>query len=325
MSEINTVLGPISPDALGVTLPHEHVVAGYAGFDYDPYSRPYNLDKMVQICQRALEPAKGYGLNSLVDATPMDLNRDVDLLKAVSEKMQINIVCATGRYTEDMGKWTYLKQRARSKIGDMQTELYESFMYDITQGIGKTGVKAGVIKVATGFDCISACEGAMLRAAARASKETGLPIITHTENGTMGPEQVELLVAEGVNPKSIMIGHMCGNPSMQYQLAVLNKGVNISFDRFGIEVFQPDKVRLANLIGLLGIGYTDKIMISQDFIACGFGRGGVLPEEERQKVANWSFINIFRNILPALKQAGVTDEQIKTIMVDNPRRLLSGV
>ncbi|MCX6004946.1 MAG: phosphotriesterase-related protein [Chloroflexi bacterium] len=325
MPVINTVHGPISPDLLGVTLPHEHIVAGYAGFEYDPYTRPYNREKIVNICLRALEPAKKYGLNSLIDATPMDLNRDIDVLKDVSEKMQINIICATGRYTDDMGKWTYLKQRAKSKIGDMKTELYESFMYEITKGIGQSGVKAGVIKVATGLSNISTCEEAMLRAAAQASKETGIPIITHTEGGTMGPEQTELLLEEGVNPKSIMIGHMCGNPSMQYQLSVLDMGVNISFDRFGIEVFQPDKVRLANLIGLIGIGYTDHIMISQDFIACGFGRGGILPEEERQKVANWSFTNIFRNILPALNHAGITDEQIKRIMVDNPRKLLSGV
>jgi phosphotriesterase-related protein len=127
-----------------------------------------------------------------------------------------------------------------------------------------------------------------------------------------------------VNPKSIMVGHMCGNPSLQYQTSVLSKGVFIAFDRFGIELFLPDKVRIATLVGLLAIGYADRIMLSQDFIGCGFGRGGTLPEERRQMVANWSFTNIFRNIIPALKQAGITDEQIRTMMVTNPKRLLSG-
>jgi phosphotriesterase-related protein len=324
MSKINTVLGPILPEDLGLTLVHEHIISGFPGWECDPLSRPYNREIIVKVCLRALEPVKTYGVNSIIDATPIDLSRDVDVLKDVSEKLQINVVCATGRYTEGMGKWTYLKQRSASKVGDMRAELYEGFMHEISRGIGQSGVKAGVIKVATGLGHISSCEEAVLRAAAQASKETGVPIITHTEGGTMGPEQAELLTAEGVNPKSIMVGHMCGNPSLQYQTSVLSKGVFIAFDRFGIELFLPDKVRIATLVGLLAIGYADRIMLSQDFIGCGFGRGGTLPEERRQMVANWSFTNIFRNIIPALKQAGITDEQIRTMMVTNPKRLLSG-
>ncbi len=198
-------------------------------------------------------------------------------------------------------------------------------MQEITQGIGKSGVKPGVIKVATGLNSISTIEEAVLRAAARASKETGLPIITHTEAGTMGPEQAALLIGEGVDPERIMIGHMCGNPSLQYQMSVLDQGVNIAFDRFGIEMFLPDKVRTATLVGLLGTGYGKHIMLSHDFIGCSSGRGGRMPEEGLRKVANWSYSHIFRDIIPALKQAGVIDEQIRTMMVDNPKRLLSNV
>ena len=241
----------------------------------------------------------------------------------VSEQLQVHIVCSTGRYTEGMGQWTYLNLRSQSRIGDMTNELYDGFMQEITQGIGNSGVKPGVIKVATGLNCISTIEESVLRAAARAAKETGLPIITHTEDGTMGPEQAALLIGEGADPKRIMIGHMCGNPSLQYQMSVLDQGVNIAFDRFGIEMFLPDKVRTAMLVGLLGTGYGERIMLSHDFTGCSSGRGGRMPEEELRKVANWSFTHIFRNIIPALKQAGVIDEQIKTMMVDNPKRLLS--
>jgi phosphotriesterase-related protein len=324
MKKINTVLGSISPEDLGSTLVHEHIVAGYPGWECDPLSRPYDRVKMVQRCLGALSPVKTYGLRSIIDATPADLDRDVDIMKEVSEQLQIHIVCSTGRYTEDMGKWTYLKGRSRSKVGDMASELYDGFMQEITQGIGQSGVKPGVIKVATGLNCISSIEEAVLKAAARAANETGLPIITHTEDGTMGPEQAALLIGEGVDPKRIMIGHMCGNPSLHYQMKVLNQGVNIAFDRFGIEMFLPDKIRIAMLIGLLGIGHEERIMLSQDFTGCSSGRGGKLPEEGLRMVANWSFVNIFRNILPALKQAGITEAQIRTMMVENPRRLLCG-
>jgi phosphotriesterase-related protein len=324
MKKINTVLGLISPEDLGVTLVHEHIVASQPGWECDPLSRPYDQGKMVQRCLRALSPVKPYGLGAIIDATPIDLYRDVEILKEVSEQSQIHIVCSTGRYTESRGKWGYLVGRDRGGVGDMVSELYDGFMQEITQGIGQSGIKPGVIKVATGLNCISSIEEAVLRAAARASKETGLPIITHTEDGTMGPEQAALLIGEGVDPKRIMIGHMCGNPSLQYQMSVLDQGVNIAFDRFGIELFLPDKTRIATLIGLLGVGYEERIMLSHDYIACSSGRGGKLPEEGFRQIANWSYVNVFRNIIPALKEAGVTDAQINTMMIGNPRRLLSG-
>jgi phosphotriesterase-related protein len=320
---VSTVLGQIGPEKLGRTLVHEHIVGGYPGWECDALSRPYNRDKITAICVKVVGQVKEYGVNSIVDATPIDLSRDADVLKAVSEQLGINIICSTGMYTEELGKWSYLKMRSRSKIGDMATELYDTYMLELTQGIGNTGVKAGVIKVATGLNKISDCEMASLKAAARAQQETGVPIITHTEDGTMGPEQLDILIAEGANKQKIMCGHMCCNSSLEYHLEVLKRGTYIALDRFGVEVIMPDEVRKALLIGLLGLGYTERVMISQDCFGCGFGRGGVLPEEERNRMKNWTYTNIFRNILPAIKDAGITDKQIDTLMMDNPARLFA--
>lgn len=324
MAKINTVLGPIEPESLGLTLPHEHIVAAYPGWECDPLAKPYNSEKILGACLKNLEPVKQYGVRAIIDATPVDLSRNVDIMKEVSEKLQIHIVCATGRYTENEGKWIYFKRRASFKIGDIQTEVYEGFMQEINSGIGQTGVKPGVIKVATGLNRIAPCEDATLRAAARASRETGIPITTHTEDGTMGPEQADILIGEGAAPQKIVIGHMCGNASLAYQLDVLRRGVYIAFDRFGIEMVMPDQTRIATLIGLLEKGYANRILISQDCMAAVYGRGGRMPMEEAMKFKNWSFTNIFTHILPALKKAGISDEQIKTMMVENPRRFLSG-
>jgi phosphotriesterase-related protein len=145
MLKIQTVLGPIAPEDLGITLVHEHLAVGYPGWDCDPLARPYDREKMVKLCLRALEPVKSYGVKSIIDATPLDLSRDVEVMKDVSSKMQIHIVCSTGRYTEEEGKWAYLKARSRSKIGDVYTELYEGFMKEIADGIGGTGIRPGVI------------------------------------------------------------------------------------------------------------------------------------------------------------------------------------
>jgi len=324
-SDINTVLGPISPDSLGLTLIHEHIIAGYAGWECDPLARPFDLAKIVGVCRRALEPVKEFDVKTIVDATPIDLSRNIEVLQAVSEKLEINIICITGRYTESLGKWAYLKSRHHDKIDMLQEELLEGMMQEITEGIGDSGVKPGLIKAASGYGCISPVEEATLIAAARASRETGIPILTHTDGGTMGQEQADILIGAGADPAKIMIGHMCGNSSLQYQLGVLGKGVSIAFDRFGLERLLPDSVRTATLLELLGLGYADKIMLSHDFAASGFGRALPRPDEnERKLLANRSMTNIFKNIIPALKKANVTDSQIETMLIDNPRRLLSG-
>ena len=324
MAKINTVLGPIDPESLGLTLPHEHIIAAYPGWECDPLARQYNQEKIVNSCMKNIEPVKQYGVKTIIDVTPVDLSRNVDVMKDISEKLQLHIVCATGRYTEAEGKWIYFKRRANVKIGDIKTEVYEGFMQEINYGIGQTGIKPGVIKVATGLSRIAPCEETTLRAAAQASRETGIPITTHTEDGTMGPEQADLLIGEGVKPQKITIGHMCGNASLDYQLDVLKRGVYIAFDRFGIEMKMTDLTRISTLLALLQKGYANRIMISHDCIAAVYGRGGRMPMEDAIKFKNWSFTNIFTNILPALKTAGVSDEQIKTMMVENPQRFLSG-
>lgn len=326
MNKINTVLGPINPESLGLTLVHEHITVGYPGWECDPLSKPYDREQIVKICLETLKPAKDCGVGSIIDATPMDLTRDIDIMKEVSEKLQINIICTTGRYTDKQGKWSYLKFRSLI-ANNMRQELYEGFMQEIIVGIGQTGIKPGVIKAATGYNAIASSEDAVLRAAAKASRETGIPVITHTESGTMGAQQADILLEEGAEPRRIMIGHMCGNPSLAYHMDVLSRDVSIAFDRFGLDVFVPDEVRIATLLELLKKGYADRVMLSQDAVAYTYGRNNIfslLPANDQEKFKNWNHTNLFYRIIPALKEAGVSDEQIKTMTVDNPRRLLSG-
>ena len=322
MAKVNTVLGSISTDELGLTLIHEHLTLAYPGWDCDALAVPYDREAIATACVEALEEAKAYGVKTMVEASPNDLNRDLELDRMVSERTGINIICATGLYMEAMGKPAYLK--FRSQVFDTTTDVYETFMKEITQGIGDTGVKAGVIKVATGHGEISPYEERILRAAARAQKETGVPIITHTEAGTMGPEQADLLISEGADPKRIMIGHIGGNANLQYHTSVLEKGVYIAFDRLGIDFLFPDTLRKACIIGLLGIGYANQIMLSHDYCPYWLSRPFELPDFVRGLMANWSYAHVFKNIIPALKEAGVSDDKINTMMVDNPRRLFAG-
>ncbi|MFH1137915.1 MAG: phosphotriesterase-related protein [Pseudomonadota bacterium] len=324
--KVNTVLGPISPDDMGVTLVHEHILYGYPGWDGDQSVAPYDHDALVKNAVDVLRNLKDeFGLKTYLDATAVDGARRVDVLKEVSEKSEVNIICSTGYYYEGEGSPTYWKFRA--SLGDVSGELHELFLKEVSDGIMKTGVKAGVIKVGSGKGAITDYEKMMFTTAARVSKETGVPIITHTQEGTMGPQQAEFLLAQGVNPKRIQIGHMSDNVDLAYQKAVFNQGVFVAWDRMGLQglVGCPmDESRYPVMIDLIKQGYANQLMISHDYIITWLGRPLNLPEAVLPLVANWHPTHLFKNIIPALKKGGVTDEQIKTIIVDNPRNLFAG-
>lgn len=322
MNTVNTVLGPISSGELGITLIHEHLICGRPGQVCDARDIAYDRDEVSRTCLGALEEAKDCGLTTLVDATPIDLGRDAELIRRVSHESGINIICATGYYME--AAEAAESSRPLGVAFGSAPQVYETLMQDITQGIGDTGVKAGVIKVATGQGRISPYEEMILKAAARAQKETGVPIISHTEEGTMGPEQADVLISEGVDPTRISIGHMDGSADLKYHTSVLERGVCIAFDRLGLDVLFPDSLKTACIIGLLGIGFASRIMLSHDYVSCWPGQTPAEAEATKAVLPNWSFTHVFRNIIPALKEAGVSEDDIHTMMVDNPRRLFAG-
>lgn len=325
MAQVNTVLGPISTDELGITLMHEHVFFGYPGWEGDRTIAPFDPETIVNNALAVFEELKGYGLKSYVDATPLDGGRNVEVLKEVSEKTGVNIICSTGYYFEEEGSPAYWKFRA--SLGDVSGELYELFHTEITEGVCGTGIKAGVIKVGSSKGEITDYEKMIFKAAAEVSRDTGAPIITHTHEGTMAPEQADFLIANGADPKRIQIGHMSDNLDLDYQEDTLKRGVYVSWDRMGLQGLAGcpmDEDRYKVLIELIKRGNANKLMISHDTIMTWLGRPLNLPEAALPLVANWHPTHLFKNIIPALKQGGVTDEQIKTIIEDNPRRLFNG-
>jgi len=321
-SPVNTVAGEVSSDDLGRTLMHEHFLFGFPGYYGDVNFGGFDRDEHLAVALDVAERARGAGVRTIVDATPNDCGRDAEFLKEVSERGGINVVCSTGYYYEGEGAPAYFK--FRSTLTDAETEVYELMVHEITQGIGDTGVKAGVIKLATSKGEMTPYEQMLFSAGARAQQETGVPIITHTQEGTMGPEQAEFLVGAGVDPSRVAIGHMDGNTDVAYHMATLAHGVNVAFDRFGVQgiVGMPmDEMRTACLIGLLGMGYGDSLLLSHDKVNVWLGRPLHFPEPVQELLANWHTTHLFDNVVPKLKDAGVPEEQIDTIFTDNVRRL----
>jgi phosphotriesterase-related protein len=317
MKQVNTVTGTIAPEKLGTTLMHEHLLIGWAGWELDGTVPKFDRKTALKNCVETLKPLKDLGLESIIDPCPMDIGRDVTFMAEVASSSGVNVVAATGLYKEDLGNTPYFKQRSVEEI----TEIY---VHEITKGVGDTGVKCGIIKCATGKGAITPYEENTLRAAARASKRTGAPITTHTEEGTMGREQLAIFASEGVDMGHVVIGHSCGSADLRYHTDMLDKGCLLGFDRFGLDFAKPDRLRLASLIGLCGIGFEKQIVLSHDSVACWLGRGLELTPQMARLVENWKPSHVFRNVVPALKKAGVSQEKINAMLVDNPRKYFQG-
>ena len=222
MQTIQTVGGPCAPADLGVALMHEHLLIGWPGWEAYASEESTLRRERVTVCVDRMQELRELGVRTLLDPCPIDLGRDVELMAEVAERGGVRIICATGLYKEETGAPAYFK--FRQQFGDAVEEMTELFVRELTVGIGSTGIRAGVIKVATGPNQVTAYEELVLRAAARAHLATGAPITTHTDDGTMGPEQLAILTAEGVAPAAVVIGHSCGSSNLDYHLSMLDRG-----------------------------------------------------------------------------------------------------
>jgi phosphotriesterase-related protein len=321
-NEIRTVTGTVAADDLGRTLMHEHLMIGYPGWESDTLRPGPSRDEMLAVCVDKIAELQDRGVRTLLDPCPGDLGRDAGFMADVASKTGFNIICATGLYKEDSGGAAYWKHR--QTFGDTSDAMAEMFIHELTVGIGDTGVRAGIIKVATGLGKITDYERVVLEAAAKASLATGAPITTHTEDGTCGDEQQQILTAAGVPAHRIIIGHSCGNEDLDYHMRIARGGSYLGFDRFGIEVLKPDAVRVASLLRLLEKGAGDRIVVSHDSVWCW--RGEPFPDITifGDMIDIWQPIHFFDRIIPKLREGGASEEAIERLLVDNPRRFFKG-
>ncbi len=324
--QVQTVLGPIGLDQLGRTLMHEHLFIAFPGAEFDPDAKLDRPAFTAEAVKRLRQLREEHGVRTFVDPCPIELGRDAGMMAEIAEKSGMNVVCTTGFYFEDMGLPVYWRARTVEEIAAL-------YIREITQGIGDTGVKAGAIKVATGAPAITPLERKFLDAACIAQKATGVPIITHTQDGVNGPEQVTAFREGGVSPHRCLIGHCCGNPDPAYHRRVAEGGAYIGFDRIGIVRLQPDEVRADNLVRLVRAGYGAHVLMSQDR-HCGWL--GKLPRqvsaEEQARMdalraeGKWPppYTYMFTDFVPMLRDRGLRDDEIASILEENPRRFFAG-
>ncbi len=318
---INTVLGPISTDDLGVTLSHEHLIYGFPGYQGDLTCGPFDKEQFIREFTDFLDQIRPYGLCTIVDATPNDQARDPLFMKEIAELTGLNIICSTGYYYEGCGGTPYFKMKGANAV----PYITELFNRELHVEIERTGIKAGVIKLASGLGAISPYEQMFFEAAADvASNDTDVRIITHTEQGTCGLEQAKFLLERGVSASQIAIGHIDGCTDMNELMNLAETGVYLNFDRVGMNgAFgcPLDSRRLACICGLVASGYGDKICLSHDRVFMDLGRDAH-PIEKFLPGYQWDYI--FKTFIPQLQSAGLTSEQTQKMITANPQRFFSG-
>ena len=319
MTTIQTVTGPIDSAALGRTLMHEHLTIGYPGWES---STDVSNDRgeFRRVCVDRIEELKSLGYSSLIDPCPSDLGRDVELMVEVAEATGFNIICATGLYKEDEGGGAHWKFRGRFE--DVTTPMTELFVGELTEGIGSTGVKAGILKCGTGVGEMSGYEHTVFAAVGAAATLTGASITTHTDDGTLGDHQQTVLTAAGVPAHRIIIGHSCGTTDTDYHLRIAAGGSWLGFDRFGIPLVS-DEDRVASLTRVVQAGAGDAVVVSHDNVWCW--KGSPWPVALRDRVAKRYIATHFDTVItPMLSDSGVSDETIHRFTHDNPRRFFEG-
>ncbi len=306
MAEVNSVSGPLDTADLGFTLMHEHIIVQSPGVtsNFPVWDREQEIDNAVA----KVNDVMARGVKTLVDLTPGDW-RDIPFVQEVVRRTGMQVIVATGIYYD-------VPRYFKGRSADHAAEL---FVRDIQEGIVDTGVKAGIIKCAADEAGIDAQVEKMLRAAARAHLATGVPISTHTHAASqVGFKQQDIFEEEGVDLSRVIIGHSGDSDDIDFLRRLIDRGSYVGMDRFGLDMYLPTDKRVATIARLCEMGYAEKMVISHDANCYFDWYDSALM---RQTAPNWHFSFIPEVVIPALREAGVGDEQIRTMTEENPRRI----
>lgn len=318
MSQCHTARGPIETGDLGVTLMHEHVFIMTTEIAQNYPEAWGDEDARVADAITRLDALKSAGVDTIVDLTVIGLGRYIPRIARVAAGTDLNIVVATGIYTYNDVPFFY-HYRGPGTMLDGPEIMADMFVRDIESGIADTGIKAGILKCATDEPGVTPGVERVLRAVANAHRRTGAPISTHTHAGTRrGLEQQRIFEEEGVDLSRVVIGHSGDSTDLGYLEELIAAGSYLGMDRFGIDLILPFEERVNTVAAMCERGHADKMVLSHD-ANCYFD---ALPGDLRSVAApNWHYLHIHNDVIPALRQRGVTEEQLHTMLVDNPRKI----
>jgi predicted metal-dependent phosphotriesterase family hydrolase len=310
MAHIQTVLGPIEPDELGFTLPHEHTQIALwhipSRWDY------WQLTRDEPVILEELTRYRSAGGSGLVDVTPSGMDRDPEWLRGLAVASGLHIVMGAGWY-----RTAYYPSEARIERRTVD-DLADEIVAEAFDGVGETGIKPGIIgEIGTDKPWVSPSEERVHRAAARAARRTGLAITTHAVMSPVGLDQLTIFEEEGADPARVIIGHADSYPNLEHHLRIVDRGANLEFDFLGMSfnaVERHGEGRVVELLlELLARGHADRLLLSQD----------VCHDSQLKRYEGNGYTYLHDHFLPRLRDAGVSEADIDQMTVANPRRLLT--
>jgi phosphotriesterase-related protein len=318
MPKVETVQGAVEADELGVVLAHEHVRSRDEAVA-EQWPGRYDEELELDAALVAVNAAKDRGVQTIVDPTAMFLGRDVRFMKRVADETGVRIVACTGIYTYD-----FLPHYFANRDADA---IAEHFIEDIEFGIQGTQIKAAFLKCAADAAGVTENIEKVHRAVARASVRTGAPIMAHSMPAVdTASRQLDIFREEGVDMARVQIAHCGDTDDVAYIEGLIEQGVYVGLDRYGLEMYLPIDKRNATAAELLRRGHAERLMISQDFCATIDWFPPEVGEmaESNGLIRNWSMTLVFDEVVPALRKMGAMDDAtFNTVFVENPKRWLT--
>ncbi|HQY91278.1 esterase [Caldilinea sp.] len=295
-----TTLGDYSQSQLGVILPHEHIFVDLGPIEARSYEAADAAD-VIDVMLPHVQAAQAAGVTALVECTPVGVGRRVEIVKAVSAAADFPVVVATGIYREPwVPEWAHAAAEA---------ELTAWMLGELIDGIDGSDVRAAWIKLSAGDDGMTPIETKILRAAARASKETGAIIGSHTIRGRVVRDQLDILEEAGGNVERFIWIHTQAEPDFSLHLEVAQRGAWLEYDAIGSDAFTDDWF-IEHIHRLLDAGYEEQLLLSHD-------RGWYDPSKPRGGT-QLAYTYLTETFLPKLRASGVDDATIAQLTIQNP-------
>ena len=325
MPTVETVLGPVDTADLGPTYMHEHVFVLTPDVQQNFPDEWGDEEERVADAVTKLSALAASGVRTIVDPTVIGLGRYIPRIQRVAEQvLDLNIVVATGCYTyQDVPMFFhYRTPEVRTLLGMEEPEpMVAMFTTDITDGIAGTGVRAGMLKCAIDTPGLTPGVERVMRAVAKSHLATGCPITVHTHPGTrQGLDVQRVMAEEGVDPGRVVLGHSGDTTDVDHLSALATAGFWLGMDRFGINVETTFEARADTVVELCARGFTDRMVLAHD-AACYIDW---IEPDALAVLPQWNYLHIQAEVLPYLREKGVTEDQITAMLVDNPRRFFDG-
>ncbi len=300
--QVMTVTGPVDGDALGVVLPHEHVF-----FNHMLEYRGDGLMEDEELAVLEVAHAVHAGVRTIVDTTNRDIGRQPVKTRSVAQRLGLNIVLGSGWYRHPFIDRAYFDTRSTDDVA-------ADIVRDLEVGIDGTDVRAGIIGEIGCDRHITSHEERSFRAAARAHLRTGVTITTHAARWPVGLPQLDILEQEGVDPRRVIIGHSDHSQTQDYHLALARRGAWIQFDSLDGQSEYDTERHIGYVQHAIREGFLDRILLSMD----------ICQRSQFKVYGGIGYDHLFTTFLPRLREAGVSEEQIHLMTVENPRRALTG-